>query len=174
MKNVIVISAFPGAGKSIAIKVLTEKGYTVSDSDSSEFNFKMSEDGKHYLDINGDITTDRNKYVKNPNFITDYMSAVKERSLVNDIIFVSSHGEVREALTANDIPFVMVGYEYAIKDEVVSRIRNRNSNQPNEGIAKYLNDNWDMFISGMSDHSPKEVVELGSDEYLSDWLVSYM
>lgn len=166
----IVFSVFHGAGKSTAMKYLTEKGYTVSDSDSSEFNFKMSECGRHYLDVNGDITDNKDERVKNPNFISDYMQAIKSRGETNDIVFVSSHDEIRKALTDNSISFTMVGYQNGIKNVVVERIRNRDTNQPNEAIANFLDSNWDMFIDGMVDHNPSKIFYLGSEQYVSDVL----
>lgn len=170
----IVISAFPGAGKSTAIKMLTEEGYNVSDSDSTEFNFKMSEDGKSYLDINGDVTYNKAERVKNVNFIDEYMSAIRQRMRENDVIFVSSHGEVREALNDNSIQFVMVGYQEGVKAHVVDRVRNRDSNQPNEDIADALDSNWGSFIAGMYDHNPVEVVQLGDNEFLYDVVKQYI
>jgi hypothetical protein len=64
-------------------------GSKVSDSDSSLFS-KLS---------NGE---------KNPDFPNNYIQHIK--SLINekDFIFVSSHKEVREALKANNIPFILI------------------------------------------------------------------
>ena len=75
----IIISAFPSMGKSMLYK---ENRISYSDSDSSKFNKK--------------------------NFPNNYIKHIKRKMKEKDLIFVSSHISVREALLKENIPFIYV------------------------------------------------------------------
>jgi hypothetical protein len=96
----------------------------VSDSDSQNHSFLTDENGQ-YIDIAGNIVTDKNDRVKNPNFISDYISAIKDAVNSNAVVFVAAHSEVRAALNKESIPFSYICYEDGLKDEVVNRIKTR-------------------------------------------------
>jgi len=95
MKNTKVISAFPGTGKTYCYNKLKELGITILDSDSSEFSWIKDE--------NGNNTTERN-----PDFPDNYIKHIKENIGKVSIIFVSSHDIVREAMTKENIDFILV------------------------------------------------------------------
>ena len=84
IKKTMVIAAFPGTGKSFCTKNEGEKFEGILDSDSSNYSW--------IKDSNGQNTTERN-----PDFPNNYITHIKENIGKVDIIFVSSHKEVREA-----------------------------------------------------------------------------
>ncbi len=99
-KQTLVISAFPGCGKSHFFR--NNKDKEVLDSDSSKF------DKVH--------------------FPQNYIEHIKSNLGKVDIIMVSSYKEVRDALVENDIPFTLVYPSIEIKDEYIKRYIDRGNN----------------------------------------------
>jgi hypothetical protein len=133
--NTFVISAFPACGKSYCFENVSKKDIKILDSDSSEFSW--------IKDIEGNNTKERN-----PNFPNNYIKHIKENIGKVDIIFVSSHEVVRNALLGNNIRTILI-YPYKhCKDEWIERFRNRGNN---EGFIKFISDNWDKFINDMNE-----------------------
>ena len=110
-----IISAFPACGKTTYYKKWSQYslenvwrirnngeqaynnlglpcGQKILDSDSSEFSWVKDEYGN-------------NTSVRNPKFPQNYIDHIKEKMLTEDIIFVSSHEVVRDALKQNGIPY---------------------------------------------------------------------
>lgn len=79
----IIISAYPACGKSHATKTLTELGMKVADSDSSKFSWIYEDSGEKR---------------RNPNFVEDYLKHIEKAAKENDIVFISSHYEIRQSL----------------------------------------------------------------------------
>lgn len=166
----LVIVAMPAVGKSTLTRTLTDKGWVVADSDSSKFNFKMSEDGSQYVDEAGEPVTDSKLRVKNPNFLADYEADIRRKMDESSMVFVSAHAEVREMLKAVKIPFIYFTYEEDMKDDVISRILTRDTAQPNAIIAKVAEANWDLWMTQKDVGEPLTVVELGKDNYLAQYV----
>lgn len=128
-----VISAFPACGKSYCFNNLNGKDLKILDSDSSNFSWIKDE--------NGNNTTERN-----PEFPSNYIKHIKENIGKVDIIFVSSHELVRNALLEDNIRTILV-YPYKhCKDEWVERFKSRGND---EKFIKFISDNWDKFIEDM-------------------------
>ena len=85
-----IISAFPGTGKTYYHKMNPE---TTLDSDSSNFSWLEAPAGG---------------LVRNPEFPNNYIQHIKENIGKYEIIFVSSHEEVRKALIENCIFFYLL------------------------------------------------------------------
>lgn len=139
MKNVInvkdtfVISAFPGCGKSYCFNHYNGNDIKILDSDSSQFSW--------IKDSKGNNTKERN-----PDFPNNYIKHIKDNIGKVDIIFVSSHKIVRDALFDNDISTILI-YPYKhCKDEYIKRFRGRGND---EKFIKFISDNWDNFIDEM-------------------------
>lgn len=128
-----VISAFPGCGKTYCFKNLNSKGLSILDSDSSDFSWVK--------DNNGNNTKERN-----PEFPSNYIKHIKDNIGKVDIIFVSSHEVVRNALLENNLRFILV-YPYKhCKDEWIKRFKSRGNN---EAFINFISNNWDNFIDDM-------------------------
>ncbi len=164
-----VLAAMPGVGKSTLMKIAQENGFKVVDSDSQRFSFLTNEQGQ-YIDREGKIVTTKQARIANPNFVSDYVAHIREMTTQNDLVFVSAHEAIRDALAQGGIQFDLVRYEEEVKDEVVARIRNRKSAQPNEIIANVLSANWDKWMETIDKPGPRHIFVLGSGQYLNDIL----
>lgn len=149
MKRTVVISGFPGVGKSYLFN--TNEKMTILDSDSSMFSW--IEEG-----------------VRHPDFPNNYMEHIKENIGKVDNIFVSSHDIVREALRDNNIPYLLVYPSGELKEEYVERYKDRGSN---EGFINFISANWDRFIMDIERETYPELIRLESGQYLRDVLEEY-
>lgn len=129
----VIISAYPCCGKSYAFEHQDE--LTMLDSDSSEFSWLKDSTGKN--------TTQRN-----PEFPKNYIKHIKDNIGKVDIIFVSSHLVVREALTKAGITFNTVYPKNDARNEWISRMEKRGNN---DSFIKFQEDNWDKFTNSIFD-----------------------
>ena len=141
-----VISAFPGTGKSYFHQ---NSNLDILDSDSSEYSWIS-------------------KGVRNPDFPDNYMAHIKGKIGSADIILVSSHEVVREALVNEGIEFTLVFPERSLKREYIERFRQRGSP---ETFIDILSKNWDSWITQLQEQSGCTQVQLQQGKYLSDWLI---
>ena len=93
MKNTKIVSAFPCCGKTYYFE--NKKDLVVLDSDISNFSWIKDE--------NGNNTKERN-----PEFPNNYIEHIKENIGKVDIIFVSSHKVVRDALSESGLNWSLV------------------------------------------------------------------
>lgn len=96
--NTVIISAFPACGKSYVFE--NEKKIKVLDSDSSQFSWRVDGSGQK---------------VRDENFPGNYIQHIKDNLGKADVIFVSSHLQVREAMAAAGLKFVTVYPEPYLK-----------------------------------------------------------
>lgn len=115
-----IIAGFPGVGKTFATKCLIQLfDMVVSDSDSSKFP----------------------KEGFPANYIDHIRQLYEEGS--SDIIFVSSHDVVREALIDAGLPFTLVYPSKGLKKEYLRRYMDRKSPQ---GFIDLVETNWDTWL----------------------------
>jgi hypothetical protein len=133
----LVVSAFPGCGKSHLFRNKGEK--KILDSDSSTF--------------------DKSQFPQN------YIEHIKSNIGEVDIILVSSHKEVRDALVNESINFTLVYPRKDIKDEYIQRYIDRG----NDGkFVELLKQNWDNWTDELENQEGCEKIELESGQYLSN------
>ena len=136
----LVICAFPGCGKSMFYKLNSvyeghQNGLKVLDSDSSSFSWLYDDNGKQ--------TTERN-----PNFPANYISHIKSNLKHQDIIFVSSHKLVREALQNANIPYINIYPADTIDN--MKEWRNRFINRGNpQSFIDLIMTNWSVWLMDM-------------------------
>lgn len=130
MKNTIVISAFPACGKSNKVKNYNGKPYNMIDSDSSNFSWVKDKDGN-------------NTKTRNPEFPNNYIKHIKENIGKIDVIFVSSHKEVRKALRDNGIKYFMVYPVKDMKEEFLKRMKDRGDT---EQFIKRFENKFEDFV----------------------------
>lgn len=152
--NTKIYSVFPACGKTWLYEHQEDYGLKILDSDSSMFN---------WIRICG-------MKERNPEFPKNYIEHIKRNIGKADVIFVSSHASVREALDAEGIDFTIVYPESRCKAEWVGRcfIRDKNGESGCGAEAMYNNfDEWvrECFMTG---DSHKEIV-LGPTEHLSEY-----
>lgn len=141
-----VISGFPGVGKTHFWRGCTHM--IVQDSDSSEFSWiKLGE--------------------RNPEFPDNYIKHIEGLLGEADVILVSSHKVVRDALVNAGISFVLVYPRRDAKEQYLERYRVRGNE---EAFRVFLSSNWDAFIDEMEAQSHCSKMELLPGQYLSDVL----
>ncbi|AMS01258.1 AAA family ATPase [Bacillus phage AR9] len=138
-----IISGFPGIGKST---LYNNTDLKVLDSDSS--NFSWSRPG-----------------VRNKDFPQNYIDHIKENMGKVDIILVSSHDVVREALNDNNIDYYIVYPDIKLKDEYLKRYKERGND---DKFLSFIEKNWESFINAIEDENNATLIKLHSNEYLSD------
>lgn len=136
-KETKLISAFPGCGKSHYYKNTT--GKTILDSDSSTFN--------------------------KSDFPQNYINHIKENIGKVDVILISSHKEVRDALSENGIYYTLVYPKLDLKDEYIKRYKKRGSDV---NFINLLEKNWNLWITELDEQTGCDRIKLNSGEYLSD------
>lgn len=141
----VVISGFPGIGKSYIfnnkedINIL--KNTKILDSDSSKF--------------------DKSKFPEN------YIQHIKSNLNNVNIILVSSHKEVRDALKKANIKFIVVYPDINSKEEYIQRYKDRNSP---DAFINLLNNNWDNWINEIEQDDELIKMPLYKGFYLKDIL----
>lgn len=163
-----IISAFPACGKSTYYRewsqysrenvwrrnrngdqVYTDSnpnipcGEKILDSDSSFFSWLYDE--------NGNKTNERN-----PEFPQNYINHIKAHMDEEDIIFVSSHKVVRDALKEEGIPYYLVYPRKDMKEEWMWRFKKRGND---ENFIKFQDEHWNEFIEDMENETyPTKIV----------------
>ena len=133
----IVISAFPGTGKTYLKEQRTD--LIIWDSDSSNFS-------------------------KSPEFPQNYIDYIKLGiKLEKDIILVSSHKVVRDALVQAGIKFITVVPPIEAKEEYSQRYRERGSA---ESFIDLISNNWSDWLNEI--YAKPGTYLLFAGEYLSD------
>lgn len=145
----IIVSAFPGCGKTSLFNEVKNK-IKILDSDSSKFD--------------------------KTNFPDNYIKHIKDSIESNDIILISSHKEVRDALIKNGIDFDLFYPNKERRIEFLSNYVKRNS--PPSLIQK-IDSNWYEWINEIeNEESPycskhelcKEGDFIGNDEQIITYI----
>ena len=133
------------------------------DSDSSQFSWCYEHDP---------LSSDKIERYRNPEFPNNYIDHIKENIGKVDFIFVSSHLQVREALTNAGISFCTVYPKEEMLNEWVGRMYRRGND------AKFINfqiDHWDEFMHNITfEPYGFGIHRLGNNEYLNlDFLYNW-
>lgn len=147
LAETLIISAFPGTGKT----ALTHyKGLNILDSDSSKFD-------------KADFPDNYIKHIKEKADLYDSDIPVLKPSV--DIICVSSHKAVREALEADRIHYTLVYPYLESKEEYLDRYRKRGSS---EAFITLLDSNWKPWLSECCSQKKCTHYRLLPGQFLSD------
>lgn len=139
-----IVSGFPGVGKTYYKKHAKGK---VLDSDSSKFSWAK-------------------KGVRNPDFPQNYMAYIKEYISKVDVIMVSSHKVVRDALVEAGIKFTLAYPYRGLKAEYLFRYKNRGNDQ---AFIDMMNKNWNKFIDELEKQPGCKTIRLSHHVYLVDY-----
>jgi hypothetical protein len=140
-KKTAVIAGFPGVGKTHCFERL--QWLDALDSDSSLFS-------------------------RDPLFPINYMEHIKSKLNTVNVIFVSTHIAVPEALIANDIKFHLVYPDKSLQEEYIARYKYRDTGRCDPIFLKLLETMWDQWMAEMEAQQGCEKYILQSKEYLSD------
>lgn len=145
-KNTIIISGFPGVGKSYLTEMFKNTDIIVQDSDSS--NFSWIEPG-----------------VRNPDFPNNYIKHIKELIGKVDYILISSHENVRKGLAEEGITYAIVYPDPKLKDIYMNRYRKRNSS---EAFINTIDKTFYDFVEQCRYDIYAKRFMISDDVYLSD------
>ena len=125
--DTIIISAFPGTGKTYYHQKNPD---TTLDSDSSDFS---------WVKIDGEKK-------RNPNFPQNYIKHIKDNKY--EYIFVSSHETVRDSLQKEGIKFALIYPKKEDQQIYIERYKQRGSPQ---SFINCVKKNWDTWIKECND-----------------------
>lgn len=137
MVKTLIVSAYPGCGKSYMYNHCNGEPYIMLDSDSSKFS---------WIYENGQKTDKRN-----PNFVKDYVKHIAKNFGRVDVIFISTHKEIREELIRIGLNFAVVIPELGMKDEWMKRLISRGTND--EAFYRFQEENYEKFIQEIQDQA---------------------
>lgn len=144
-----IISGFPGIGKTHLFETYNGK---IADSDSSGFSWILMAKGKR---------------IRNPAFPENYIDHIKVKIGKVDIILVSSHKEVRDAMVEAGIKFFLVYPRMLLKEEYLLRYIERGSS---EEFVNKVEKNWNDWQVDLEAQENCKKVALSGGQYLSDVL----
>jgi len=138
--NQMIISAFPGTGKTSYCNLYSDyiPDIFASDSDSSKFD--------------------------KANFPQNYIEHIKEKiSEGYARIFISSHKEVRDALVENGLEFILVYPKKELKEEYLKRYKERGST---DNFINLISNNWDLWLDELKNQKGCKHIELESGQFI--------
>lgn len=140
--NTMLVSAFPGTGKS---------HYVNNDAKYLPDNFSTDSDSS---------TFDKEEFPEN------YIEHIKNKIEQGySRVFISSHKEVRDALVKHNLPFVLVYPKKELKQEYLDRYKKRNSTPE---FISLLRNNWDDWMNDLREQEGCYHIELESGQFLSN------
>ena len=136
-----VISAFPACGKTFFYKNKQDDFEGILDSDLSDFDK-----------------------------LNDYIQHIKDNIGKVEVILVSAHKVVRDALKENDIDYNLIYPRKDQKEDWMRRFVNRGNN---ENFVNFISKNWDSFIDDMDkdDHPLKIELPYYNHNYIDNIMI---
>ena len=153
LKVTRVISAFPACGKTHYCENNNTEDFVILDSDSSEFSWVKDEDGN-------------NTDVRNPDFPDNYLEHIKSKLGSADIIFVSSHSAVLDALDEANIIYSIVTPYADMKEVWIERFKERGND---EKFIEFLSNNFEEFVNSFAERNAN-IYYLGKYGYIEDYI----
>lgn len=153
----IIICAFPATGKTTAIANADDLGISACDSDS---------EGYHWVDC----TLPSGERKERSDWPRCYMDHLLAMSLEYDLVFCSTHQEVRDALVAAGMYFVVVYPTSDQKSGYLDRVMNRHTGLHGTWGHALMSKNWEAWLDGMRAQTGCAHIVLQAGQYLSDVL----
>ena len=147
-ETIMIISAFPCTGKTWVVENASKEGWKAVDSDSSLFSWES-------------------KGVRHRDWPSNYMEHIRQKVASYNLVLVSSHAEVRKALGAHGLRFLLAYPRYDLMDEYQNRAAERGS--PGAFVSM-IGDNWDTWQDELNAQTGCDKIILGPGEYLADVL----
>lgn len=155
----MIISGFPGIGKSFACRKLRNK-INIKDDDSNNFYNICSDDGSKST---------------NPLFPSNYVNEIKKfiesvelTQDENSVYLISTDKSVRNMLLEQAITFTLIYPDKSLKDEYLLRYIEKGSS---DDFIRFMDANFIKLIEEIELDSRLNLLKLKSKEYLSDYLV---
>lgn len=167
--NTMIISAFPGCGKT----------YLTRNQENLDFSFMGEDVNFTFCDL------DSSQYEKTEGWTRRYIDHVIAKVGTVDFIFVSAHDSAREELARRELPYVTVMPDCSewmsekehqlIKQQWFGRFILRDNSHIKD-VPKWLHsmyDNWDSWTSRESvyAYNPAAAFLLEADQYIPDVII---
>lgn len=151
----VVISGFPGVGKTYAAEHSEEWGMKIVEIEPSQYLWTPGEDGKLQKNTN---------YPEN--LCAEVMRYLKAGQSV-DVILVDAHTAIQKALHRNHIPFVSVYPKLECKEEYLRRYIRSGKPFP---FVDTISGSWNELIEDGKTRAKngQSTIFLGSDSYLDE------
>jgi hypothetical protein len=168
----LVVSAFPGTGKSTIFNHADQLGLKQS-------HVSFDEHGDSELTVPAGplvpvFDSDSSKFNKEhfPGNYIKHIGSVANHDTINEVvILVSSHDNVREAMREAGIEYILVYPAMELKADYIERYKQRGSP---EAFVNMMEDKWVDFITSCQNDPTKYKIELQEGEYLIDRLKPFM
>lgn len=145
-QKAIIVSGFTGIGKTNFFNNYTK----LSLLDLDSVNFSRSEE---------------NSTLRHTDWPQNYIDHIKKSRENVDIIFISTHKEIRDWLVEANIEFVLIYPSLEMKDEYIRRYIERGSN---DDFVKRLEENYEGWINELMGQESCSHIVLQPGQYLSD------
>ncbi len=99
------------------------------------------------------------------NFTQSYIDEIKNMIGKVDILLISTHKSLRDALVENDIYYTLVFPKKELKIEYINRYKNRTTTQR---VINMIDENWYKWHYEMKNQLGCDKIILESGQYLSD------
>lgn len=149
-KKAMIICGFPGVGKTS----VANNRKNILDAESSAFSWNWNPEEP------------QKGRERNPEFPHNYIRFIKENMEKYDVILVSTHKAVRDALIYEGISFISVIPELNCKNEYMIRYLQRGSSIE---FIEDLYENWARYIENIVDDG-FPVIWMEKGKYLKDVL----
>lgn len=152
----LIISGFPGIGKSSVAELAAEKhNFGYCDFESTPYRFRWLENGERVAESEW------------PGNYVDAIEKVAGPLGGYDVVMISTHKEVRDELNARGIPFIIVMPYDELLDEYMLRYVARGSDF---SLIKQVFDNWYAWLYELNNYGAP-VIHLKSGQFLADLIV---
>jgi adenylate kinase family enzyme len=131
-KKTVIVAAFPCCGKSTVAETLKDF-YSIVDLDSSDYRW-----------------ADRDKSVPHSNFPNNYIESIVSLIGKKDVVFISTHKEVLDALQNKKINFVLVYPQNTPVNKSIWRERLVTRGSSQDLIDKIMY-NWDDMLDDLTE-----------------------
>src|SRR5690606_6932294 len=104
-------------------------------------------------------------WVRNPEFPKNYMEHIKKVKDRFDIVLVSTHRDVLNAIHEEGLKAIVVYPHISLRYEYMNRYKRRRSPK---SLIDFIYDNWTEFIMDLENDNRFETLCIESGVYLSD------
>lgn len=158
----MIISAFPGCGKTI----LAKKYDNIIDLESTKYLYELTTLQKE-MDLE-----ELKGCKKNPNlnWPDNYIYEIQKQDKAYKIVLITQYPEVTKKLEEKNIDYYICFPEDSLKEEYIKRYEKRGNKE--EFILR-MKENFDLYCARAKNTKGKKIV-LKQGEFLEDYLINKM